>query len=144
MFVSTSILDQLLRLLWTSRVTSLGRGARQPQAWLTIATVRLPSPSAFLPADTPAVRCFRLSCRRMRRSLDHFSQAAISAGYGSRAVYKLQELNSRHRLLRPNDTVVDLGAVRTAQRTPAPCLHVCLPSLLCWRLTCVLCRVVLC
>lgn len=53
----------------------------------------------------------------MRRSLDHYSQAAISAGYGSRAVYKLQELDRKHRLLRPSDTVVDLGAVSTQNHT---------------------------
>ena len=54
----------------------------------------------------------------MRRSLDHYSQAAISAGYGSRAVYKLQELDRKHRLIRPNDTVVDLGAVSEGSQQP--------------------------
>ena len=70
----------------------------------------------------------------MRRSLDHFSQAAIAAGYGSRAVYKLQELDRRHRLLQPNHTVVELGAVSALARThihATACVHAADGAALC-------------
>lgn len=41
---------------------------------------------------------------------DTYVQKARHEGYRSRAVYKLEELDARDRLLRPNITVVDLGA----------------------------------
>lgn len=41
---------------------------------------------------------------------DPYVKAAQKAGYRSRAVYKLEEINIRDRLLRPGLTVVDLGA----------------------------------
>lgn len=41
---------------------------------------------------------------------DPFVQRARREGYRSRAAYKLLELDERHRLLRPGQTVVDLGA----------------------------------
>jgi len=41
---------------------------------------------------------------------DVFVLQARREGYRSRAVYKLQELDERHRLLRPGITVVELGA----------------------------------
>jgi 23S rRNA (uridine2552-2'-O)-methyltransferase len=41
---------------------------------------------------------------------DGFYRRAKEAGYRSRAAYKLIELARRHRLIRPGDRVVDLGA----------------------------------
>lgn len=41
---------------------------------------------------------------------DHFYRQAKSAGYRSRAAYKLQELAKKYRLIRRGDHVVDLGA----------------------------------
>ncbi|MEE4297888.1 MAG: SAM-dependent methyltransferase [Pseudomonadales bacterium] len=41
---------------------------------------------------------------------DPFVKRAQVDGYRSRAVYKLLEIDERHRLLRPGITVVDLGA----------------------------------
>lgn len=41
---------------------------------------------------------------------DEFVKRARKEGYRSRAVYKLQEIDTRDRLLRPGMTVVDLGA----------------------------------
>ena len=87
-------------------------------SWLTSAVC-----CRALPSAAPA------ACVHMRRSLDHFSQAAITAGYGSRAVYKLQAINRKHRILRPNDTVVDLGAVHTPHTTPHCQPHYSLPRM---------------
>mgnify|MGYP001575526737 CR=1 FL=1 len=41
---------------------------------------------------------------------DTYVKQAQEAGYRSRAVYKLLEINERDRILRPGMTVVDLGA----------------------------------
>jgi len=41
---------------------------------------------------------------------DHLHQKAKSEGYRSRASYKLIELDSKHRLLKPGGKVLDLGA----------------------------------
>ena len=41
---------------------------------------------------------------------DHYVQEAKRRGYRSRAAFKLLELAKRHRLIRPGDHVVDLGA----------------------------------
>jgi 23S rRNA (uridine2552-2'-O)-methyltransferase len=41
---------------------------------------------------------------------DGFYRRAKEAGYRSRAAYKLIELSRRHRIIRPGDRVVDLGA----------------------------------
>ncbi|MCB1865346.1 MAG: 23S rRNA methyltransferase [Chromatiales bacterium] len=45
-----------------------------------------------------------------RQRKDPYVQAARSAGWRSRAVYKLEEIDQRERLLRPGMRVVDLGA----------------------------------
>lgn len=41
---------------------------------------------------------------------DEYVRRAQREGYRARSVYKLQEINERDRLLRPGQTVVDLGA----------------------------------
>lgn len=41
---------------------------------------------------------------------DEFVRRAQAEGWRSRAVYKLQEINERDRLLKPGTTLVDLGA----------------------------------
>jgi len=40
---------------------------------------------------------------------DRFSRRAKAEGYAARSVYKLQEMDRRHSLLRPGDRVLDLG-----------------------------------
>jgi 23S rRNA (uridine2552-2'-O)-methyltransferase len=41
---------------------------------------------------------------------DPYYKAAKSAGYRSRAAYKLNEINKKFKIFRPGDTVLDLGA----------------------------------
>jgi len=41
---------------------------------------------------------------------DPYVQRAVAGGYRSRAAYKLIEIDDRDRLLRPGQTVIDLGA----------------------------------
>ena len=41
---------------------------------------------------------------------DQYYKKAKQEGYRSRAAYKLLELQQRHRLLRPGDNIIDLGA----------------------------------
>lgn len=51
------------------------------------------------------------SGRWLRRHFDDaYVRQAQQAGYRSRAVYKLLEINERDRILRPGMTVIDLGA----------------------------------
>lgn len=45
-----------------------------------------------------------------RRRPDHFSDAARKEGYAARSVYKLSELDGKHRILRRGARVLDLGA----------------------------------
>lgn len=40
---------------------------------------------------------------------DHYTRKAKAQGYAARSVFKLEELDERFRLLRPNQAVVDLG-----------------------------------
>jgi 23S rRNA (uridine2552-2'-O)-methyltransferase len=40
---------------------------------------------------------------------DHYSRLARQAGYPARSVYKLEELDKKYHLLRPNQKVLDLG-----------------------------------
>ena len=47
---------------------------------------------------------------RERQERDPFVQKARRDGWRSRAVYKLEEIDNRERLLRPDMTCVDLGA----------------------------------
>ncbi|MGI9272511.1 MAG: 23S rRNA (uridine(2552)-2'-O)-methyltransferase RlmE [Woeseiaceae bacterium] len=47
---------------------------------------------------------------RERQERDPYVQKARRDGWRSRAVYKLEEINERERLLRPDMTCVDLGA----------------------------------
>lgn len=45
-----------------------------------------------------------------RQHNDDYVKRAIAEGYRSRAAYKLLEINERDNILRPNMTIVDLGA----------------------------------
>lgn len=45
-----------------------------------------------------------------RRMKDHYFKLAKKEGYRSRASYKLKQINSRFRIIKRGDTVVDLGA----------------------------------
>ena len=45
-----------------------------------------------------------------RRKQDHFAREAKAKGLRSRAAFKLEQINDRHKILRPGLTVVDLGA----------------------------------
>ena len=40
---------------------------------------------------------------------DHYSRQAREAGYPARSVYKLEEMDRKHRLFRPGQRVLDLG-----------------------------------
>ncbi|MEE2787797.1 MAG: RlmE family RNA methyltransferase [Myxococcota bacterium] len=44
-----------------------------------------------------------------RRHSDHYTKKAQQAGYAARSVYKLDEINTKHRLFRRGQRVVDLG-----------------------------------
>ena len=45
-----------------------------------------------------------------RDKADFFTRKAHSEGYPARSVYKLEEINQAHRLIKPGDTVLDVGA----------------------------------
>lgn len=45
-----------------------------------------------------------------RNQKDRFYYKAKEEGYRSRAAYKLQQINVKHSVIKPGDTVVDLGA----------------------------------
>ena len=45
-----------------------------------------------------------------RDMADFFTKKAHSEGYPARSVYKLEEINATHRIIKPGDTVLDVGA----------------------------------
>lgn len=45
-----------------------------------------------------------------RDKADSYTQRAHREGYPARSVYKLEEINSTHRLIKPGDSVLDVGA----------------------------------
>ena len=45
-----------------------------------------------------------------RDKADFFTKKAHSEGYPARSVYKLEEINNTHRLIKPGDSVLDVGA----------------------------------
>ena len=45
-----------------------------------------------------------------RDKADFYTQRAHKEGYPARSVYKLEEINSTSRLIKPGDTVLDIGA----------------------------------
>ena len=45
-----------------------------------------------------------------RDKADFFTKKAHSEGYPARSVYKLEEINSTHRIIKPGDSVLDVGA----------------------------------
>ncbi|KAF5412666.1 MAG: Ribosomal RNA large subunit methyltransferase E [Candidatus Methanocomedens sp.] len=45
-----------------------------------------------------------------RNQKDYFYHKAKNAGYRSRASYKLDQINKKHNVIKPGDSVVDLGA----------------------------------
>lgn len=45
-----------------------------------------------------------------KRKKEHYYKKAKKEGYRSRAAYKLKQLNKRYQLIKPGDTVLDLGA----------------------------------
>ncbi len=45
-----------------------------------------------------------------RRTRDHFAKRAAKEHFPARSVYKLQEIDQKTKMVRRNDTVVDLGA----------------------------------
>ena len=49
----------------------------------------------------------KMDDKKVRR--DHFHQRAQKAGFRSRAVFKLEEIDHAQKLLRPGDRVLDLG-----------------------------------
>lgn len=70
-----------------------------------------PYARALIPADIlPMTRSKSTSPWLRRQQRDPYVTQARERGYRSRAVFKLEQLDRRHRLLRPRMTVVDLGA----------------------------------
>ena len=45
-----------------------------------------------------------------RHVTDHYVKTARKQGYRSRAAFKLLEIDSREKLFRPGQTIIDLGA----------------------------------
>ena len=45
-----------------------------------------------------------------RDKADFYTQKAHKEGYPARSVYKLEEINSTHKLIKPGDSVLDVGA----------------------------------
>ena len=45
-----------------------------------------------------------------RDKADSYTQKAHKEGYPARSVYKLEEINASHRLIKPGDSVLDVGA----------------------------------
>ncbi|MCK4928652.1 MAG: RlmE family RNA methyltransferase, partial [Methanosarcinales archaeon] len=45
-----------------------------------------------------------------RNQKDYFYHKAKNAGYRSRASYKLDQINKKHNVIKPGDSIVDLGA----------------------------------
>ena len=45
-----------------------------------------------------------------RDKADFYTKKAHSEGYPARSVYKLEEINQTHKLIKPGDTVLDVGA----------------------------------
>lgn len=50
------------------------------------------------------------SAWRERQNRDPFVKAARQSGFRARAVYKLQQIDRKYRLIKPNSIIVDLGA----------------------------------
>ncbi|MCL4234807.1 MAG: RlmE family RNA methyltransferase [Deltaproteobacteria bacterium] len=49
------------------------------------------------------------SNKRDRRKPDHYTDKAKKAGFAARSVFKLEEIDRRHRILSPGMAVLDLG-----------------------------------
>ena len=45
-----------------------------------------------------------------RDKADSYTQRAHKEGYPARSVYKLEEINKTHRLIKPGDKILDVGA----------------------------------
>ena len=45
-----------------------------------------------------------------RDKADSYTQRAHREGYPARSVYKLEEINQTHHLIKPGDSVLDVGA----------------------------------
>ncbi len=45
-----------------------------------------------------------------RDKADSYTQRAHKEGYPARSVYKLEEINASHHLIKPGDTILDVGA----------------------------------
>ena len=57
-----------------------------------------------------SARSNRISRHRASRQDDHLSRRARNEGFAARSVYKLDELQRRLSLVKPDDAVLDLGA----------------------------------
>ena len=54
--------------------------------------------------------CITINPCMARNQKDYFYYKAKDEGYRSRAAYKLQQINKKHNVIKPGDSVVDLGA----------------------------------
>ncbi|KAF2445640.1 FtsJ-domain-containing protein [Karstenula rhodostoma CBS 690.94] len=86
-------------------------GARHWPAPAFCAAVRC---TACMPSGSPRAPAFRSSSSsstrwKSRQGRDFFAKEARVQGLKSRAAFKLLELNEKHKLFKPGQTVVDLG-----------------------------------
>jgi 23S rRNA (uridine2552-2'-O)-methyltransferase len=51
----------------------------------------------------------RISSKKNKPWQDHYSQQAKRERYPARSVYKLEEIQKKHRLIKKGDKVLDLG-----------------------------------
>ncbi|MGI6447301.1 MAG: SAM-dependent methyltransferase [Methanobrevibacter boviskoreani] len=55
-----------------------------------------------------------------RDTADYYTLLARKEGYPARSVYKLEEIQQRHKIIKPKDRVLDIGA--------ALVLGLCIPT----------------
>ncbi|MGI6439516.1 MAG: RlmE family RNA methyltransferase [Sphaerochaetaceae bacterium] len=48
--------------------------------------------------------------KRTRESADHYTLKAKKEGYPARSVYKLEEIQQKNSIIKPGDTILDVGA----------------------------------
>ncbi|KAK4498402.1 hypothetical protein PRZ48_011060 [Zasmidium cellare] len=89
----------------------LPRAAGKPLLATLTAAPRCKPLRSLKPLTTPTRAASSSSSTRWRtrQSTDPYTAHAKLSGLKSRAAFKLLEINDKHRLFRPGDTVVDLG-----------------------------------
>lgn len=96
----------------TSLTAALQRSSHAAGALLPPGPLALPCARLCTPVCTPgtSVRSSSSSAWINRHVNDPFVKQSVALGYRSRAAFKLLDINNAYRVIRPGDTVVDLGA----------------------------------